>query len=104
MTNWKSLLVDYVGVNIPEIASSAGGSLLRTTDIGTVIHQAGDAVLKIRDVGYIPKCDYNLVSYGLLEEQGLNICLSVGFRLSHSILTAPEGDIFMAYIVPNSRV
>ena len=70
---------------------------------GTVIIQAGEAILKLNDVNHVPSAKSNLISAATLEQQGLRVTKSDTVPLYYTIYTE-EGETITASLMPETNV
>ena len=79
------------------------GGMAKPIGKGTIIIQTGDAVLKLKDVNYVPTAKSNLISAAVLEQQGLRVTKSDTVPSYYTIYTE-EGETITASVIPETNV
>jgi GAG-pre-integrase domain len=91
--------MDFKGDKIQD----AQGGMGKPIGMGTVVIQTGDAILKLEDVRHIPTLKTNLISAGLLEQQGFQVEKSKTSPSYYTIGT-PDGDTIHATLMTGPNI
>jgi hypothetical protein len=95
MTPCKDAFASFSSITGDRIKDANGG-FGSVNGIGKVVLDVDDGILELEDVRYVPTLTSNLISYGLLEDQGFTLGVSNTKPLYNTICTS-SGDVFCAH-------
>jgi hypothetical protein len=104
ITGNRDIFVTYEPIQHSDyLFNDMQGGMAKPIGKGTVIIQAGEAILKLNDVNHVPTAKSNLISAATLEQQGLRVTKSNTVPSYYTIYTE-EGETITASLMPETNV